>query len=117
MLQVRPTDSFAGFTMIEDALRSSIEERIRRLLVSELNVNATAIAASSSTTSLLGQGIGLDSVEILGLVVFLEQEFKISVPDSELTVDLFKNIGTLVDYVLKSISRKNGTGFNDEFDH
>ena len=33
-------------------------------------------------------GIGLDSAEILGLVVFLEQEFKISVPDSQLTLEL-----------------------------
>jgi len=90
--------------MIEDTLRSSIEARIKSLLVSELNVNAKTIAASSLTTSLLGQGIGLDSVEILGLVVFLEQEFKISVPDSDLTVDLFKNIGTLADYVMKTIS-------------
>ena len=98
--------------MMEDMLRVSIEERIRDLLVSELSVNATTIAATSSNTSLLGHGIGLDSVEILGLVVCLEQEFQISVPDSELTVDLFKNIGTLADYVLKRISGKNGTSLN-----
>jgi acyl carrier protein len=92
---------------MEDTLRSSIEERIRCLLTSELNIDATIIAKSTSSTSLLGHGIGLDSVEILGLVICLEQEFQISVPDSELTVHLFKNIGTLADYVLKSISEKN----------
>jgi acyl carrier protein len=102
--------------MREDALRSSIEERIRGLLVSELNVDAAIIAGSVSGTSLLGRGVGLDSVEILGLVVCLEQEFQISVPDSELTVDLFKNIGTLADYVFNSILQKNGTGLNGGFD-
>jgi len=95
--------------MIEDALRSSIENRLKSLLVSQLNVNPKTIAASSDTTSLLGQGIGLDSVEILGLVVVLEQEFKISVADSDLTLDLFKSIGTLVDYILKSTSKIDGT--------
>src|SRR5712692_9871531 len=98
--------------MMEESLRSSIEQRIRDLLVSELNVNPTTIGTSSSTTSLLDQGIGLDSVEILGLVVCLEQEFQIFVADSELTVDLFTNIGTLTDYILKSISEKNGISPN-----
>ena len=97
---------------MEEALRSSIEERIRSLLASELNINATIIAKCASSTSLLGHGIGLDSVEILGLVVCLEQEFQISVPDAELTVDLFKDIGTLADYVLKTITEKNSIGDN-----
>lgn len=92
--------------MMQDALRSLIEERIRGLLASELNIDATIIATSASSTSLLGHGIGLDSVEILGLIVCLEQEFQISVPDSELTVDLFKTIGTLANYVLNHLEEE-----------
>ena len=76
------------------------------LLVSELNVNAATLVAGHADTPLLGHGIGLDSVAILELVVCLEQEFRISVPDNELTADLFKNIGTLADYVFQSIAKK-----------
>ncbi len=93
--------------MGEGSFRSSVEERINHLLVSKLKVDTATIAATGSSTPLLGRGIGLDSVEILALVVFLEQEFDISVPDSELTLDLFKDIGTLTDYILRNISEKS----------
>lgn len=58
-----------------DNSRLEIEERIRYLLVSELKVSPAIIATSCSSTSLLGHGIGLDSIEILALVVRLEEEF------------------------------------------
>jgi acyl carrier protein len=95
-----------------DNSRLEIEEKIRSLLVSELNVNAATVATSSSSTPLLGQGIGLDSMEILALVVRLEEEFQISVPDSELTIGHFKDIRTVADYVLKNISETNALRTN-----
>jgi acyl carrier protein len=91
--------------------RELIEKRIKQLLVSELKVNPAGLADTDSTTPLLGRGIGLDSVETLALVVSLEEEFEMSIPDDELTVDLFKNVGTLTDYIMHALSnRTNGSG-------
>lgn len=82
---------------------SEIEEKIKRILISELGVNPTIIATSSPSTPLLGRGIGLDSMETLSLVAAVEREFDIEVADDDLTVELFKSIGTLAEYVLKKI--------------
>jgi acyl carrier protein len=81
-----------------------IEKRIKLLLRSELNVSASVLATSSSSTPLLGRGVGLDSVETMALVLSIEEEFGISVPDSDMTATLFETLGTLSDYVLHKLS-------------
>ncbi|MEX0805588.1 MAG: acyl carrier protein [Candidatus Binatia bacterium] len=83
--------------------RSHIEEKIKQLLISDLKVSPATIADTNSATPLLGRGIGLDSVETMALVVSLEEEFEISIPDDELTVDLFKSVGSLTDYIMRAL--------------
>ena len=90
--------------MLKQNGRLEIENKIKDLLVSELKVNRSVIDASSSITPLLGQGIGLDSVETMALIVAIEEEFEISVPDSDLNAPLFENIDTLAKYVLQKVT-------------
>jgi acyl carrier protein len=45
-------------------------------------------------------------METLTLVAAIEEEFDIHVDDDELTVDLFKNIATLADYVLRKAAER-----------
>jgi acyl carrier protein len=85
--------------------RESIQRKIKQLLVSELKVSPAAVADADLATPLLGRGIGLDSVETMALVVSLEEEFEISIPDDALTVDLFKSLGTLTDYIANAFSK------------
>jgi len=93
---------------MEVALHTNIEKVIKRILASELNVSAAILQTISPTTPLLGRGIGLDSSETVALILGLEEEFGIAVPDTDLTADLFKNIGTLTEYVHQNISGKLG---------
>ncbi|MFD9595315.1 acyl carrier protein [Kitasatospora sp. NPDC059973] len=41
-----------------------------------------------------------DSLGILEVLVWLEGEFEVSIPDEELSVDNFNTIGKIVDYVV-----------------
>jgi acyl carrier protein len=50
-------------------------------------------------TRLYGQGLGLDSVDALRLVAALEEEFDITIDDTELTPATFEHIGSLVSLV------------------
>ena len=81
--------------------REQIEEAIKGILVAELELDPGTYGANSSTTPLLGRGIGLDSIDALTLVAALEKQFDIEVEDSDLTVGLFKTIRTLAEYVLR----------------
>jgi acyl carrier protein len=43
---------------------------------------------------------GFDSLGILELLVWLESEFSIAIPDEELVVENFTSIGKMADYVV-----------------
>lgn len=80
--------------------RAEVESHLKRLLNEELGVDEALSASAVPTTPLLGHGIGLDSIEVMGLALGIEREFGIQIPDEDLTVELFRNLGTLIDYVL-----------------
>ena len=81
-----------------------IEAKIKHLLRSALKVDAAVVETSHARTPLLGRGIGLDSIETMALVLAIEEEFEISVADSDLTVHLFENIETLAKYILHKVA-------------
>lgn len=90
-----------------------IEERIKRILISRLEIQPSTVAESDSHTPLFGRGIGLDSVEALALIVGIEEEFDIEIPDEDLTVDLFQSIASLAEYVSQRVSSQTrGRGGN-----
>jgi len=93
---------------VKDKLFFEIEGKIKEILISELEIKPSVLATCDSSTPLLGKGIGLDSVETLSLVAGIEKEFDIQIDDDDLKVDLFKNIGTLAEYVLKKLIEKKG---------
>lgn len=51
------------------------------------------------TTGLLGRGIGLDSMEVLQLVVAAEERFDLTVDESELKPDYFRTVGAFADFL------------------
>jgi len=73
-------------------------ERLIALL--RRNVEAVPLpAAMDVSTGLLGEGIGLDSVEILKLVCAIEEEFSLTLDESELTATRFKSVGSLAGFI------------------
>jgi acyl carrier protein len=88
--------------------RGDVEDRIVQLLGSRLRVSPEVLQASDSTTSLLGQGVGLDSIEALVLAVAIEEEFEIQVDDDDLTAALFETIGSVAAYVRRQAPAASG---------
>lgn len=85
---------------MHDSFRAQdIEEKIKRILVSRLEIEPSTVAACDSDTPLVGRGIGLDSVEALALIVGIEEAFDFEIPDEDLTVDLLRSIASLAEYV------------------
>jgi acyl carrier protein len=79
----------------------TIEEKIKKILISKFEIKPALLAEPNPDTPLLGRGIGLDSIEAMALVAAIEKEFDIEISDEELTADLVKSIGTLTEHVLK----------------
>ncbi len=78
-----------------DNIEQSIMQHIR-------DVAAGSQVAVSRETGLLDTGL-LDSINLVGLIQFLEEHFSIKIPDSDIGADLFTSPATLIDYVEKRL--------------
>jgi len=81
--------------MAEDkTLKEQIKELIIRRLRLEISPNDI-----DDQAALFGNGLGLDSIDALELVVGLEQEFGISIPDEDVGKEAFASVEALCSYV------------------
>ncbi len=79
--------------------RLDILSRVRRILIDNLGVRR-APNHIDPDTPLFGSGLGLDSVDAVELLICMEVEFGVRLPDDQVgKVDL-RTVGTLVDLVL-----------------
>jgi acyl carrier protein len=78
----------------------SLKEQIKDLIIRRLRLEISP-AEIDDTSALFGDGLGLDSIDALELVVGLEQEFGISIPDEDVGKEAFASVEALCSYVEK----------------
>ena len=78
--------------------RSAILMRLGTILRERLRLVSGA-GALAEQTGLLGQGIGIDSVEALQVVAAIEEKLGLTVNDDELKAEYFQTVGSLVTFI------------------
>lgn len=68
-------------------------EKVRDLLAEELNVDKNSITPSSS----IKQDLGADSIDILQILMTIEEQNGITIPDEKLAT--FETVGDIVNYL------------------
>jgi acyl carrier protein len=76
----------------------STARRVKELIVRRLKLEIEP-ATIEDDAPLFGEGLGLDSIDALELVLGLEQEFGIKVEDEEVGVKAFASVNALVDFI------------------
>jgi acyl carrier protein len=85
-----------------------LREDLKRLIVERLRLEGVTPAQIGDDTPLFGDGLGLDSVDALELVVGLEQEYGIVVKSHEIDKTIFTSVQTLARFV--ESARAGGPG-------
>lgn len=76
-------------------------EELKREIISVLNLEEMTPADIDDDAPLFGQGLGLDSIDALELIVLMEKKYGIRLASSE-GKDIFKSIRTMAEYVSKN---------------
>ncbi|TMA50192.1 MAG: acyl carrier protein [Deltaproteobacteria bacterium] len=79
-----------------DADRLRVE--VKELLVSGLRLDVPP-ADIADDAPIFGEGLGLDSIDALELVVLVEERFRVSIPDEEVGKRAFASVNALVDFI------------------
>ncbi len=77
----------------------ALEAEIKKLIVEALALEDVNPQEIESDAALFVEGLGLDSIDALELVLGLEQEFGIKVEDEEVGVKAFASVNALVDFI------------------
>jgi acyl carrier protein len=76
----------------------NLAPRVKDLIVRRLKLDIDP-GSIQDDAPLFGEGLGLDSIDALELVLGLEQEFGIKVEDEEVGVKAFASVNALVDFI------------------
>ena len=71
----------------------SIEERVKKIIVEQLGADAAAVKPEASFI----EDLGADSLDTVELVMALEEEFDIEIPDEE--AEKITTVQSAIDYV------------------
>jgi acyl carrier protein len=77
----------------------AIPSRIKRLIVDSLHLEGMRPEMIEDEAPLFGEGLGLDSVDALELVVALEKEFGIKIKSQELGREVFSSVSSLSQFI------------------
>lgn len=79
--------------------RNQLKEQLKQLLVDGLKLENVKPADIDDTAPIFVEGLGLDSIDALELVVLVEEAFGVAIPDEEVGKVALASIEALADYV------------------
>ena len=78
----------------------NLENEIKELIISSLNLEDITIEDIKSEEALFGDGLGLDSIDALELGIALQQKYKVNFKsENEDTKKHFYSVQTLADFI------------------
>ncbi len=88
-------------------MQTSLQERedlvanLKELIVRTLRLEDVSPEDVVASEPLFGEGLGLDSIDALELVVAIEREYQVEIPDAEVGRRAFASINALAEFVLE----------------
>ena len=85
--------------MDKEARLAEIREQLKVQLVDQLSLEDVTPEEIENDAPLFGEGLGLDSLDAVEIVVLLQRHFGLEVKDMEKSREVFQSVNTLADFV------------------
>lgn len=76
--------------------------QLKNQIIEVLNLEDMTGADIDEQSPLFGEGLGLDSIDALELIVLLEREYGIKLSNPAEGKEIFKSVASIAEYVIKN---------------
>ena len=76
--------------------------KLKKEIISTLNLSDISPDDIDVDAALIGEGLGLDSIDTLELLVLLEKEYGVTVPDVNVGRKVFSSVRALAEYITEN---------------
>ena len=91
--------------MEREAELAAIRAELKRLLAENLSLEGVAPGDIADDAPLFGDGLGLDSLDAVEIIVILQRHFKVDVNEVKRGDKLFGSVGLMAEYILENRAR------------
>ena len=74
-------------------------ENLKKQIIEQLNLAEIKPEDIDSSAPLFGEGLGLDSIDALELIVLLEKNYGLKIQEPKDAKNIFQSIKTLAEYI------------------
>ena len=79
--------------------RNDIEKKLKEIVVTSLDLEDLTPADIETEVPLFGEGLGLDSIDALELIVLLERKYGIKLKDPNKGKEVFKSVNVMAQFI------------------
>jgi acyl carrier protein len=85
--------------MDKDTAMQEIRETLKVKLIEQLSLEDITPEEIADDMPLFGEGLGLDSLDAVEIIVLLQRNFEVEVKDAQESREIFKTVDTLAEYI------------------
>ncbi len=82
-----------------------LREELKEKIIEQLNLEEFSVSDIKDDDALFGDGLGLDSIDALELIVMLDKDYGIKLTDPKEGKKVFKSIAILADYIAERTNK------------
>lgn len=75
------------------------KELLKQEIINALNLEDMQPSDIDNAAPLFGDGLGLDSIDALELIVLLDKNYGIKLADAKAGKEIFRSVDTMADYI------------------
>jgi len=77
-------------------------DKVKRMIIDSLRIEGMSPEEIDTDAPLFGEGLGLDSIDALQLVVALEKEFGVIVADAATGTKVFRSVRSMAEFITEN---------------
>lgn len=81
---------------------SDLHTELKKNIIEQLNLEDMEVNDIDNDEPLFGDGLGLDSIDALELIVLLEKDYGIKLSDPEQGKEIFASVNTMAQFIQKN---------------